>query len=355
MNVSFLCDKYHMPDNFAHRHVLFAASESARYNHQHDDVANSRGVDAGMVKLTIRENIRTTGGKGLRFSPDGFRFVSIDSGKFHVWENNRVILTEVVSKAHINRPHFTPDGEKLHIGTVVFDIELKQFLARDDDNSTVIRTRTPLVSEASAWTPDFTHLIIYERFFPSTKITEDNYTGIRSRLLVKDAESRHTTAVLLESEQRNDYYTLEASEQVIVAGGYPSYVWQRETREQIAELYAHKTTISDLRFYNDGSFLLSADWQGHVVMWDAVTWAILANWVAHENGTWGADFHPTQPYVATCGDDNTVRLWDIAESPTIIAELATNATPIDLAIHPSGNSMVVSLEGNGMLFIDIVE
>jgi len=306
-----------------------------------------------MVELAIRDHVRTSGGQSIRYSPDGSRFVSIGGGKFHIWQNNRVIITELLTMAHTNRPHFTANGEKLYIGTVIYDIELQQFIANDTDESTVIRTRSPLVPEASVWTPDYKQVIVYERFMATGSLNEDIYTGIRSRLSVKDGESQHTTAVLLESEQRNDYYKLEASEQVIVAGGHPAYVWQRETRAQIAELYAHKTKISDLRFYADGSFLLSADWQGAVVLWDAVTWSILVNWVAHENGTYSVDFHPTQPWVATCGDDKMIRLWDISDTPTEIAALQVDGTPIDIAVHPSGEQMVVAMDGSGMLFCDI--
>ncbi len=91
----------------------------------------------------------------------------------------------------------------------------------------------------------------------------------------------------------------------------------------------HKDVITQVRFSNDGSKLLSGSWDRSLVVWDAETGVILNRMEAHEDRIQSLDFGPDDHYVlvgtGNAGDnipnpeadraaDTSVWLWDLTRS-----------------------------------------
>ena len=64
----------------------------------------------------------------------------------------------------------------------------------------------------------------------------------------------------------------------------------------------------------DGSVLFTAGFRdGDVAMFDTATWELVARWPAHDAGIRGLAVSPDGTRLASTGEDNFVKVWDIAE------------------------------------------
>ena len=64
-------------------------------------------------------------------------------------------------------------------------------------------------------------------------------------------------------------------------------------------------------FSPDGSYVISGDSQGHLVMWDWKTCRLFNKLKAHTNVCIGCVWHPLETSkVITCGWDGLIKLWD---------------------------------------------
>lgn len=75
--------------------------------------------------------------------------------------------------------------------------------------------------------------------------------------------------------------------------------------------------IYDARFSPDGALLAVAGADDRLRLIDAATDRLLRFWECHQGEVNGVAFHPRQPWVATAGDDGTVKVWDINDGTLI--------------------------------------
>jgi WD40 repeat protein len=93
-------------------------------------------------------------------------------------------------------------------------------------------------------------------------------------------------------------------------------LWNAETGQQIRTLEGHTNFVLAIAFSADDRFLASKSADGTVRLWRCDTWetvAILAEPAGHEWSA-GLAFHPTEPVLATLGDNDTiVRIWELED------------------------------------------
>ena len=66
---------------------------------------------------------------------------------------------------------------------------------------------------------------------------------------------------------------------------------------------------------------------------------------------WGLAAHPTKSQYVTCGDDKTVRLWDLRRRD-MITSFALPAKAKAAAIAPGGEFIAVTLDNGGVVVLD---
>jgi WD40 repeat protein len=88
-------------------------------------------------------------------------------------------------------------------------------------------------------------------------------------------------------------------------------VWDPATGDLLAELAGAQGDVEVLLGAPDGSWLASAGWTGHLRVWDARTWTVLAE-LPTDGGSVRAMAAPDARTLVTTGIDGVVRVWDLA-------------------------------------------
>ncbi|MDX2198594.1 MAG: protein kinase [Phycisphaerae bacterium] len=122
--------------------------------------------------------------------------------------------------------------------------------------------------------------------------------------------------------------------------------------ESIFGLDVRFARIGGSAFADGVAELATADASGSVSMWK-VEWTdgvpslhLRGELIGHTGLVGGVAFHPTQPRLATCGDDRIVRIWDAEALVELAAFSGSQGVLNDLAIHPSGNPLLAACGGN---------
>ncbi len=109
------------------------------------------------------------------------------------------------------------------------------------------------------------------------------------------------------------------------------FVYETATRKKICELRGHEHVVEDLSFVVEEAFpkaavsqstdarhketvrdyLASGSRDRTVRLWSISTVSCIAVFNAHENWVKGVLIHPSGNYVVSCGDDRTIRVFDI--------------------------------------------
>jgi WD40 repeat protein len=97
--------------------------------------------------------------------------------------------------------------------------------------------------------------------------------------------------------------------------------------------------LTSLSFSPDGQRLVTSDTNGSIQIWD-LNGRQLGLCKGHNNWAWQAIFSPTQPLLASCGQDHTVRLWE-ADTGTCL-QVLTGHTGIvtSIAFSSDGRSLL---------------
>jgi serine/threonine protein kinase len=66
----------------------------------------------------------------------------------------------------------------------------------------------------------------------------------------------------------------------------------------------------------------------------------------HEEQLLDVASHPRRPVVATCAEDFTVKVWDVADLSLIGEIRGFKSVPVRIAFHPDGKGIAVTVEGN---------
>jgi uncharacterized delta-60 repeat protein len=89
-------------------------------------------------------------------------------------------------------------------------------------------------------------------------------------------------------------------------------LWEVATGREIAALYGHEDAVSSVAFSPDGRTLATGSWDKTARLWEVATGREIASLRSHEDAVSSLAFSPDGRTLAT-SDDNTVRLWPVAQ------------------------------------------
>ena len=162
---------------------------------------------------------------------------------------------------------------------------------------------------AAAYAPDGQDLLIAVYFQPSRDLGgSDSYQGPQERVLLLGPD-RSLRGALYAGDQ--EMRALAVGDRLIAAGGATVQVWDRTSLRKVAEL-KHKLVARALAFNAAGDRLGAITADGGVSIWDPAAGKLLASFPAHAGDGYAIAFHPTQPLVATGGQDGKLQLWSLA-------------------------------------------
>jgi WD40 repeat protein len=128
----------------------------------------------------------------------------------------------------------------------------------------------------------------------------------------------------------------------VFAGAQDSTIqrWDIDSRRQTA-LRGHRSWVRGLAFQTAERKLLSADYNGKVLLWstDAETPEPERTIDAHRGWVRALKVSPDGRQFATCGNDRLVKVWSCADG-SLVRELAGHTCHVyNLAFHPSGRAL----------------
>ncbi len=114
------------------------------------------------------------------------------------------------------------------------------------------------------------------------------------------------------------------------------FVWNVADGKVLAEA-AHPAYLEAIAIDPGGSRLVEAGADRRIRIRNAETLEVQSEFRAHDGAIWSLAWHPTQPIVASGGDDQVVRIWNI-ETGDMLCEVHGMSAPIaHLRFSPDGS------------------
>lgn len=132
---------------------------------------------------------------------------------------------------------------------------------------------------------------------------------------------------------------------------------------ELVRLEGHTSWVRAARFSRDGNMLASCANDNTIKLWDTRNRDIanrypplLTTLTAHQSLVWDVAFSPTENILASCGNDNAVRMWDLDEYPEPVefTRFVDHHEPVfGLAFSPDGDLLASTSKDNSVHLRDI--
>lgn len=274
--------------------------------------------NADFSKTTFTKTIESV--LAVAFSPDDSLLATGDSkGMVHVWrvDTDQQLLT---LKGHTNwiwSVAFSPNGELLASGSEDQTIQLWNV-------ATGQPVRTLIGHTDWIWAVAFS---------PDGRLLASGSDDQTVRLW--DVNTGQLIKTLQGHTDRVWSIALHPDSHLLASSGVDQTVrlWDLSTGQLLKTLKGHTATVTSVDFSLDGQLLASGSRDRTVRLWDVKTGEQVQRLKGHDGWVWSVAFRPTpanapkflqtsplmstQYTLASCSEDQTVRLWDIKTGQTL--------------------------------------
>lgn len=105
-----------------------------------------------------------------------------------------------------------------------------------------------------------------------------------------------------------------------------------------------------LKFSPGGSLLAVGDYEGNVVLWDAVTRHEVTRWKAHRSAVRGLSFSRDGKILVTCGDDQAIHLWEPATQRRLSTLTGHQKRILGISLSPDGQTLASASDDGTIKF-----
>ncbi|GAA3246747.1 NB-ARC domain-containing protein [Dactylosporangium siamense] len=142
-------------------------------------------------------------------------------------------------------------------------------------------------------------------------------------------------------------------ERCLAAAGQHVTVWDTDTGERRHTLIAHKEPVRALAFASDGSWLATGGQDGTVRIWDVSTGACRHALTGHTHWVTALATGPGGTWLASTGYDGTIRIWDpVAGTP--MAAIRVDSPLVACAWLPGATVICAGGTGGGVYAFDLL-
>ncbi|MHA2244329.1 MAG: WD40 domain-containing protein [Candidatus Hodarchaeales archaeon] len=266
------------------------------------------------------------------FSPDGTLLASSSKDKtIKLWNVARGAKkrTFLGHEAAITSITYSPNGELLASGSEDNSIKLwnitssteLQTLNRHEKTVTSVAF-SPSSSLLASASRD-SNIILWNTTTYQVKFILTNHTG-----------PVHSVAFSFDG-------TMLASGGASTISGPEVRIWNVTSGEELQELVrlgGHSSPVTSVAFFHDGTILASGSEDGSIIIWNTTTWntkQILLNF-HEEGGVKSMVFSPIDTLLATCGEDNTIRIMNVTSEESTNPITGHSSSVLSVYFSPDG-------------------
>ncbi len=118
-------------------------------------------------------------------------------------------------------------------------------------------------------------------------------------------------------------------------------------------LTGHTKDISGLAFSPDGRTLVSAAWEGEIILWNTTNWTRLQTLSVENYGVTSIALSKDGRILASGIMDNTISLWDVASGTVLSTLKGHSETVMSVAFSPDGYFLASSSKDSKVILWDI--
>jgi WD40 repeat protein len=125
-------------------------------------------------------------------------------------------------------------------------------------------------------------------------------------------------------------------------------LWASTTLEPIRSFDGHTAAVRELAFSPDDKTLASVGEDNTFRLWDVATGKLKVTRTEHTSKVQSVEYYPDGKAIATASSDRTVRLWDASGKPTQVLTGHMSVVE-DCAVSPDGKQILSSTGNVGQL------
>ncbi len=155
-----------------------------------------------------------------------------------------------------------------------------------------------------------------------------------------------TSEVIINSESKINTITISYDSKELVVGTRDGRIsiFNMEDISNVRVLnQAENLQVTSLKYNNKGSWLVSGDSKGNIMIWDTKTWKTIDILKGHRAKIFDMAFNPIDNLLASSSLDGTVRIWDCTNLNNQPIELTDHESwVLSVAFSPDGKYLVTT-------------
>lgn len=309
------------------------------------------------MTIEIEQVGELPGGSGgaIAVDPSGNTTVAAASSRATVWNGDQLVGTVALTGYRSGPVSFSADGKRAHVGG--FTIDLASVTASGSTPSIELLSSGIDFSEraaerfyaagVSATSGDGGRCVASFGYVPSRGIGDDEPNqGPGGQVVLIDPRTDSFVAVLTDLEDRHQAVAVHITDSRVAVATDVLAVFDTRDGSSIFSVAGASPIRTDVRLSPDSTRVAASRVDGTVELHAVDGAGDAPAWAAHTDRAMAVAFHPRQPWLATGGEDQQVKVWsyEAEGEPELIGWFFAEDDVRALAFHPHGGHLLVAIE-----------